>query len=148
MGESSGKFLFPHCGRGRRLEDGLPAIRPNRGYGVPHGNQTCWARKRACTRGESLRVPGEIGGIINSGSGEAEGSYTSKTFPLAEGTAGIARSVGEEGLELALAAVAQAEEDSASARGGLLYHRQCAAASKDLPGKWWRNGVAPPDRTR
>jgi phosphoribosyl-ATP pyrophosphohydrolase/phosphoribosyl-AMP cyclohydrolase len=59
-----------------------------------------------------------------------EGSYTSRL--LAEGTRRIAQKVGEEGLELALAAVAQADEEVIGEAADLLYHAMLLLQVKNL----------------
>jgi phosphoribosyl-ATP pyrophosphohydrolase/phosphoribosyl-AMP cyclohydrolase len=59
-----------------------------------------------------------------------EGSYTSTL--LAEGTRRIAQKVGEEGLELALAAVAQADEEVLGEAADLLYHAMLLLQVKNL----------------
>lgn len=58
------------------------------------------------------------------------GSYTSRL--LGEGVRRIAQKVGEEGLELALAAVAQSEQEVLGEAADLLYHVMLLLESKQL----------------
>jgi phosphoribosyl-ATP pyrophosphohydrolase/phosphoribosyl-AMP cyclohydrolase len=58
------------------------------------------------------------------------GSYTAKL--LAEGTRRIAQKVGEEGLELALAGVAQSDREIIGETADLLYHVLLLLKVKDL----------------
>jgi phosphoribosyl-ATP pyrophosphohydrolase/phosphoribosyl-AMP cyclohydrolase len=58
------------------------------------------------------------------------GSYTAQL--LSEGTRRIAQKVGEEGLELALAAVAQSEPEIIGEASDLLYHVLILLKAKNL----------------
>jgi phosphoribosyl-ATP pyrophosphohydrolase/phosphoribosyl-AMP cyclohydrolase len=66
-----------------------------------------------------------------------QGSYTSKL--LAEGPLRIAQKVGEEGLELALAAVAQSDVEIVGEAADLLYHTLLLLQVKGLS---WSQVVA------
>jgi phosphoribosyl-ATP pyrophosphohydrolase/phosphoribosyl-AMP cyclohydrolase len=59
-----------------------------------------------------------------------EGSYTAKL--LAQGPRRIAQKVGEEGLELALAAVAQSDAEIVGEAADLLYHILLLLQAKGL----------------
>jgi phosphoribosyl-ATP pyrophosphohydrolase/phosphoribosyl-AMP cyclohydrolase len=59
-----------------------------------------------------------------------EGSYTARL--LGEGTRRIAQKVGEEGLELALAAVAQPDDEVLGEAADLLYHAMLLLQVKNL----------------
>lgn len=59
-----------------------------------------------------------------------DGSYTAKLF--ASGTKGIAQKVGEEGVEAALAAVAEGDEALLGEAADLLYHLIVLLRSRDL----------------
>ena len=64
---------------------------------------------------------GKLEGIIERRVDEnAEGSYTARLF--AQGPKRIAQKVGEEGLEVALAAVAETDDKVISESADLLYH--------------------------
>jgi len=59
-----------------------------------------------------------------------EGSYTAKL--MAEGTRRIAQKVGEEGLELALASVAQPDDEVVAEAADLLYHLMLLLKARHL----------------
>jgi len=59
-----------------------------------------------------------------------EGSYTAKL--LADGTRRIAQKVGEEGLELALASVAQPDDEVVGEAADLLYHLMLLLKARHL----------------
>lgn len=119
-GESSGHFLDLH---GIDVDcDGdtlLVRATPN-GPTCHLGTATCWgdAPQPAAQR---LAFLGELEDIITRRIAERPaGSYTAKL--LGEGTRRIAQKVGEEGLELALAAVAQTDAEIVGEAADLLYH--------------------------
>ena len=58
------------------------------------------------------------------------GSYTARLF--AEGTPRIARKVGEEGVETAVAALSEPDERVISEMADLVYHCLVLLAAKDL----------------
>ncbi len=60
-----------------------------------------------------------------------EGSYTARLF--AQGAKRIAQKVGEEGLEVALAAVAETDDKVISESADLLYHLLVLLKSRGLP---------------
>lgn len=60
-----------------------------------------------------------------------DGSYTAQLF--AEGATRIAQKVGEEGLELALAAVAQSDERIVAEAADLIFHMLVLLKSRGLP---------------
>jgi phosphoribosyl-ATP pyrophosphohydrolase/phosphoribosyl-AMP cyclohydrolase len=59
------------------------------------------------------------------------GSYTAKL--LAEGPRRVAQKVGEEGVELALAAIAQSDAEVIGETADLLYHVLVLLQSRHLP---------------
>src|SRR5690606_11720358 len=61
---------------------------------------------------------------------QPEGSYTARLW--ADGTRRMAQKVGEEGVEVALAAVAQSEQHLVSESADLLFHLSLLLKSRDL----------------
>jgi phosphoribosyl-AMP cyclohydrolase / phosphoribosyl-ATP pyrophosphohydrolase len=120
-GETSGNFL-------EVLEmavdcdgDTLLILAKPRGPACHTGTRTCWGEHAPRAGAENLAFLGELERVIKQRIEERPaGSYTAKL--LAEGTRRIAQKVGEEGLELALAAVAQSDEEVIGEAADLLYH--------------------------
>jgi len=85
------------------------------------GTPTCWGqeppRSAAGSLGFLCRLESLIAARIRD---RPEGSYTTRL--LAEGPRRIAQKVGEEGLELALASVAQGKPEIIGEAADLLYH--------------------------
>ena len=89
----------------------------------PHG-PTCHLGTRSCF-GNDVRPPlgflAQLDALVESRKNEMpEGSYTTKLFD--SGTRRIAQKVGEEGVETALAAVAQGEEELLGEAADLVFH--------------------------
>jgi phosphoribosyl-ATP pyrophosphohydrolase/phosphoribosyl-AMP cyclohydrolase len=130
-GETSGHFLTvrtiaPDCDGDTLLILADPA-----GPACHLGTQTCWGEDppRAAAQGVAfLSVLEEI--IEQRIATRPAGSYTAKL--LAEGPRRIAQKVGEEGLELALAAVAQSDPDIIGEAADLLYHTLLLLKAKNL----------------
>lgn len=78
-----------------------------------------------------LAFLGELEDIIRERRGtDASESYTARL--LAEGTRRIAQKVGEEGVEVALAATAGSRDDLLNESADLLYHLLVLLADRDL----------------
>lgn len=89
----------------------------------PHG-PTCHLGTRSCF-GNEVRPPlgflAQLDALVESRSTALpEGSYTTKLFHA--GTRRIAQKVGEEGVETALAAVAQGDEELLGEAADLIFH--------------------------
>jgi phosphoribosyl-ATP pyrophosphohydrolase/phosphoribosyl-AMP cyclohydrolase len=89
----------------------------------PHG-PTCHLGTRSCF-GNEVRPPlgflAQLDALVESRKNEMpEGSYTTKLFD--NGTRRIAQKVGEEGVETALAAVAQGDEELLGEAADLVFH--------------------------
>jgi phosphoribosyl-AMP cyclohydrolase / phosphoribosyl-ATP pyrophosphohydrolase len=85
------------------------------------GTATCWGESAPRSAAQPIEFLGRLEGIIAERIAERPaGSYTAKL--LAEGTRRIAQKVGEEGLELALAGVAQSDQEIIGEAADLLYH--------------------------
>lgn len=107
---------------------------------LPHG-PTCHTGTRTCwgdapqSEVEQLAFLGELQRIIDAriagGAGAASaGSYTARLY--GEGTRRMAQKVGEEGLEVALAAVAEADGPLLGECADLLFHVLLLLRSRDL----------------
>lgn len=126
-GESSGHWLSVvgievDCDRDTLLIQARPA-----GPVCHLGTQTCFGAES----GPPLAFLADLGAVIESRKGAAaDSSYTARLF--ASGTRRIAQKVGEEGLETALAAVAQGREELLAEAADLLYHLQVLLADQGL----------------
>jgi phosphoribosyl-AMP cyclohydrolase / phosphoribosyl-ATP pyrophosphohydrolase len=95
----------------------LVTARPN-GPVCHVGTATCFGDGKAASR---LGFLSALEGVIEKRVTEnPEGSYTARLF--AQGPKRIAQKVGEEGLEVALAAVAEGDDKVISESADLLYH--------------------------
>jgi phosphoribosyl-ATP pyrophosphohydrolase/phosphoribosyl-AMP cyclohydrolase len=84
------------------------------------GTATCFGDE-AASGGAALAFLSELESVIAQRIAEnPEGSYTARLF--AKGPTRIAQKVGEEGLEVALAAVAEGDDKVISESADLLYH--------------------------
>lgn len=85
------------------------------------GTPTCWGENLPRSAAQQNAFLGKLEQVIAQRIAERPpGSYTAKL--LGEGTRRIAQKVGEEGLELALAAVAQSDQEIIGEAADLLYH--------------------------
>ena len=94
---------------------------------VPHGptchlnTPTCWGESAPGFELQRLSFLSKLEQVLEDRIVERpEGSYTTRL--LTQGTRRIAQKVGEEGLELALASVAQSDAEVISEAADLLYH--------------------------
>jgi len=84
------------------------------------GTATCFGDEKL-TSAERLAFLATLEGIIEKRATERpDGSYTARLF--AQGTKRIAQKVGEEGLEVALAAVAETDDKVISESADLIFH--------------------------
>jgi len=112
------------------LDTLLITARPN-GPVCHLGTPTCFG---ASTRPASaeLEFLSTLEGVIEQRVAEnPEGSYTARLF--AKGPKRIAQKVGEEGLEVALAAVAETDDKVVSESADLLYHLLVLLRSRGVP---------------
>jgi phosphoribosyl-ATP pyrophosphohydrolase/phosphoribosyl-AMP cyclohydrolase len=130
-GETSGHFLnvreiAPDCDG-----DTLLILAEPTGAACHLGTPTCWGESppRAAAQGVGF-LPVLEAVITERIAARPAGSYTAKL--LAEGPRRIAQKVGEEGLELALAAVAQSDQEIIGEAADLLYHTLLLLRSKNL----------------
>jgi phosphoribosyl-AMP cyclohydrolase / phosphoribosyl-ATP pyrophosphohydrolase len=119
-GETSGHTLDlvdvrTDCDRDTLLVTALP-----RGPVCHVGTTTCFGDEKV-TRAERLAFLGALEGVIEHRIADRpEGSYTARLY--AQGAKRIAQKVGEEGLEVALAAVAESDDKVISESADLLFH--------------------------
>ena len=130
-GETSGNFLELRsiaidCDR-----DTLLILAAPRGPACHRGTKTCFGAAAPAAAVQSLSFLATLEGIIEERiATRPQGSYTAKL--LDEGTRRIAQKVGEEGLELALAAVAQSDVEIVGEAADLLFHAMLLLKSKGL----------------
>lgn len=85
------------------------------------GTATCWGENPPRSTAQETAFLGQLEQVIAQRIAERPpGSYTAKL--LGEGTRRIAQKVGEEGLELALASIAQSDAEIIGEAADLLYH--------------------------
>ncbi len=126
-GESSGHWLTvvgieTDCDRDTLLIQARPA-----GPVCHLGTRTCFGQDN----GTPLAFLADLGAVIETRKGAAaDSSYTARLF--ASGTRRIAQKVGEEGLETALAAVAQGRDELLGEAADLVYHLQVLLSDQGL----------------
>lgn len=130
-GETSGHFLEldsirPDCDRDTLLISAWP-----RGPACHLGTATCFGND-AVTTAEQSAFLGALEAIIAQRiEDRPDGSYTARLF--AQGLKRIAQKVGEEGLEVALAAVAETDEKLIAESADLLFHLLVLLKSRGIP---------------
>jgi phosphoribosyl-AMP cyclohydrolase / phosphoribosyl-ATP pyrophosphohydrolase len=129
-GETSGHSLRlvgvrPDCDRDTLLVAALPA-----GPVCHTGTATCFGDAPPTAAGR-LAFLGALEGVIAQRVADRpEGSYTARLY--AEGPKRMAQKVGEEGLEVALAAVTEADDKLVAESADLLYHLLLLLKSRGL----------------
>ncbi len=125
-GETSGNFMQlvamqTDCDRDTLLVQALP-----QGPVCHTGTQTCFGDAMQ----PSLGFLAALEQVVQARKGaDPESSYTAKLYQ--KGTRRIAQKVGEEGLETALAAVAQGREELLGEAADLLYHLLVLLSDRD-----------------
>jgi phosphoribosyl-ATP pyrophosphohydrolase/phosphoribosyl-AMP cyclohydrolase len=120
-GETSGHFLevkqiAPDCD-----SDTLLILADPKGPACHQGTPTCWGETPPRSIAQQVAFLGQLEQVIAQRiATRPPGSYTAKL--LAQGTRRIAQKVGEEGLELALAGVAQSDPEIIGEAADLMYH--------------------------
>jgi phosphoribosyl-ATP pyrophosphohydrolase/phosphoribosyl-AMP cyclohydrolase len=95
------------------------------------GTDTCWGKDAPQSDAQSIAFLGKLERVIAQRIAERPaGSYTAKL--LDAGITRIAQKVGEEGLELALAGVAQSDREIIGEAADLLYHTLLLLNAKGL----------------
>ncbi|HXS20652.1 MAG TPA: bifunctional phosphoribosyl-AMP cyclohydrolase/phosphoribosyl-ATP diphosphatase HisIE [Steroidobacteraceae bacterium] len=129
-GETSGHTLAligvrTDCDRDTLLVTALP-----KGPVCHLGTATCFGDEAAAGAGP-LAFLGTLEAVIGQRMADRpEGSYTARLY--AEGPKRIAQKVGEEGLEVALAAVAETDDKLVAESADLLYHLLLLLRSRGL----------------
>lgn len=130
-GETSGHFLELKQIAADCDGDTLLILAEPRGPACHMGTPTCWGENPPQSAAQQVAFLGRLEQVITQRIATRPlGSYTAKL--LAEGTRRIAQKVGEEGLELALAGVAQSDRDIIGEAADLLYHVLLLLKVKDL----------------
>jgi phosphoribosyl-ATP pyrophosphohydrolase/phosphoribosyl-AMP cyclohydrolase len=120
-GETSGHFLELKEIAADCDGDALLILAEPQGPACHLGTATCWGEKPPQSAAQQTAFITVLEKVIAERiATRPQGSYTAKL--LAEGTRRIAQKVGEEGLELALAAVAQSDAEIVGEAADLLYH--------------------------
>jgi phosphoribosyl-AMP cyclohydrolase / phosphoribosyl-ATP pyrophosphohydrolase len=95
------------------------------------GTPTCWGEDAAHSHAEPIAFIAQLEGIIAQRmEAKPDGSYTATL--LEAGIRRIAQKVGEEALELALAAVAQSDHEVIGEAADLMYHTLLLLKAKGL----------------
>ena len=120
-GETSGHFLdLKHIAADCDGDTLLILAEPT-GPACHLGTPTCWGKSPPQSVAQRTAFLGILERVVaQRAATRPAGSYTAKL--LSEGTRRIAQKVGEEGLELALAGVAQSDPEIIGEAADLLYH--------------------------
>ncbi|MGO9513234.1 MAG: bifunctional phosphoribosyl-AMP cyclohydrolase/phosphoribosyl-ATP diphosphatase HisIE [Steroidobacteraceae bacterium] len=130
-GETSGNFLELRGITADCDGDTLLILARPQGPACHLGTRTCFGEKPPQSAVEKLAFLDALERIITRRIAERpQGSYTAKL--AAEGMLRIAQKVGEEGLELALAGVAQSDTQVIGEAADLLYHVLLLLQAKHL----------------
>jgi phosphoribosyl-AMP cyclohydrolase / phosphoribosyl-ATP pyrophosphohydrolase len=130
-GETSGNYLALRSVTADCDGDTLLVLADPHGPTCHEGTATCFGAAPPRAFAERLAFFGVLEGVIRERiAARPQGSYTAKL--LEQGPRRIAQKVGEEGLELALAAVAQSSDEVIGEAADLLYHVLLLLQSKGL----------------
>jgi phosphoribosyl-ATP pyrophosphohydrolase/phosphoribosyl-AMP cyclohydrolase len=130
-GESSGHFLEVRSIAVDCDQDTLLVLVEPIGPACHLGTATCWGADAPRSLAANLAFLGQLEHIVAQRiAARPEGSYTAKL--LDAGLTRIAQKVGEEGLELALAAVAQSDREVIGEAADLLFHTVLLLKAKSL----------------
>jgi phosphoribosyl-AMP cyclohydrolase / phosphoribosyl-ATP pyrophosphohydrolase len=129
-GETSGHFLLVKDIAADCDRDSLLILAEPTGPVCHLGTASCWGDARR-SRAEQLAFLSQLESIVASRISERPpGSYT--TALLDQGMGRIAQKIGEEGVELALAAVTQSEQQILGEAADLLFHMLVLLKAKGL----------------
>ena len=130
-GESSGHFLEVRSISADCDHDTLLILAQPLGPACHLGTTTCWGKDAPRSLAHDLAFLGTLEQIVAQRiATRPEGSYTAKLIDA--GLTRIAQKVGEEGLELALAAVAQSDGEVIGEAADLLFHTALLLQAKGL----------------
>lgn len=120
-GETSGHFLKVSSISADCDRDALLILAQPAGPACHLGTATCWGNEAPQSLAQRVGFLGKLQQIVGERlAASPEGSYTAKL--ALQGINRVAQKVGEEGLELALAAVSQSDEQIIGEAADLLYH--------------------------
>jgi phosphoribosyl-ATP pyrophosphohydrolase/phosphoribosyl-AMP cyclohydrolase len=120
-GETSGHFLEVRSISADCDQDCLLILAQPQGAACHRGTATCWGEDAPQAAAQGLAFLGKLERVVAQRiATRPEGSYTAKLIDA--GITRIAQKVGEEGLELALAAVAQSDREVIGEAADLLFH--------------------------
>jgi phosphoribosyl-ATP pyrophosphohydrolase/phosphoribosyl-AMP cyclohydrolase len=129
-GETSGHFLELDQIRTDCDRDALLVTARPLGPVCHKGTATCFGEE-SVTKGERLAFLSVLESVIEKRIAQSpQGSYTARLF--AEGPKRIAQKVGEEGIEVALAAVAESDDKVVSESADLVFHLLVLLRSRGL----------------
>jgi phosphoribosyl-ATP pyrophosphohydrolase/phosphoribosyl-AMP cyclohydrolase len=129
-GETSGHFLALDSIHADCDRDSLLVLATPEGPTCHLGTDSCFGDAASVTPG--LAFLAQLDTLVAQRQQERpDGSYTTKLFD--EGLRRIAQKVGEEGVEVALAAATGSEEDLCNESADLLYHLLVLLRSRGLP---------------
>ena len=129
-GETSGHFLELDQVRTDCDRDALLVTARPLGPVCHEGTLTCFGNE-SLSNGEHLAFLATLEGVIEKRIAHSpQGSYTARLF--SEGPKRIAQKVGEEGLEVALAAVAETDDKVLSESADLIFHLLVLLRSRGL----------------
>lgn len=130
-GETSGHFLALREIRTDCDRDALLVTAQPHGPVCHTGTATCFGGQ-AATKAESLAFLSALEEVIEQRVATSpRGSYTARLF--SQGPRRIAQKVGEEGLEVALAAAGEADDQVIAESADLLFHLLVLLRSRGLP---------------
>jgi phosphoribosyl-AMP cyclohydrolase / phosphoribosyl-ATP pyrophosphohydrolase len=130
-GETSGHFLEYQAIAADCDRDALLILAHPKGPACHLGTPTCWGENPPQPAAQQFAFLAHLERVIAQRiATRPEGSYTAKL--LAEGMRRIAQKVGEEGLELALAGIAQSDQDIIAEAADLLFHTLVLLQAKGL----------------
>lgn len=130
-GETSGHFLTAAKIAVDCDQDTLLILATPQGPACHNGTDTCWGSQAPESEAQPIAFLSTLERVINQRiETRPAGSYTTKL--LDAGITRIAQKVGEEGLELALASVAQSDREVISEAADLLYHTLLLLNAKGL----------------
>lgn len=130
-GESSGHYLELRRIAADCDGDALLVMAAPTGPACHLNTATCWGEDAPRAAAQKLSFLDTLEQVIGQRVAERpEGSYTAKL--LAQGTLRIAQKVGEEGLELALAGVAQSDAQIIGEAADLLFHTMLLLKVKNI----------------
>jgi phosphoribosyl-ATP pyrophosphohydrolase/phosphoribosyl-AMP cyclohydrolase len=130
-GETSGNYLELRTIAADCDGDTLLILADAQGPACHQGTRTCWGENAPEPAAAQFAFLARLEEVIKRRiASRPDGSYTAKL--MAEGTRRVAQKVGEEALELALAAVAQSDQDVIGEAADLLYHTLLLLQVKNL----------------